>query len=83
MFFNLSHFEMFKCKNLEIQGTKSNPRAQNLLTSATRIQNAELCSDLHPQAILTHTEKVGKKQLLLSCQISPLFWHRKFHKPEI
>jgi hypothetical protein len=26
-------------------------------------------------------EKVEKKQLLLSCQISPLFWHRKFHKP--
>jgi hypothetical protein len=29
----------------------------------------------------THTEKVGKNQLLLSCQITPLFWHRKFHKP--
>jgi hypothetical protein len=30
-----------------------------------------------------HTENVGKKQLLLSCQISPLFWHRKFYKPEM
>jgi hypothetical protein len=32
---------------------------------------------------VSHTENVGKKQLLLSCQISPLFWHRKFHKPEM
>jgi hypothetical protein len=30
-----------------------------------------------------HREKVGKKQLLLFCQISSLFWHRKFHKPEM
>jgi hypothetical protein len=27
--------------------------------------------------------KSWKKQLLLSCQISPLFWHGKFHKPEM
>jgi hypothetical protein len=28
-------------------------------------------------------EKVGKKLLLLSCPISSLFWHIKFHKPEM
>jgi hypothetical protein len=29
----------------------------------------------------THTGKVEKTSLLLSCPISPLFWHLKFHKP--
>jgi hypothetical protein len=27
----------------------------------------------------SHTVKVGKKLLLLSCQISPLFWHMKLY----
>jgi hypothetical protein len=31
----------------------------------------------------THTNKVGEKQLLLSCQLYPLSWHIQFHNPEI
>jgi hypothetical protein len=40
-----------------------------------RAQNFEIMS---PKGTFhTHMEKIGKKQLLLSCQISSLFWHRK------